>query len=249
MTPARRGAIAVFAKRPWPGEVKTRLCPPLTPGQAADLYRCMLDDVLEATAEAARALDLEPLLAVSPPAAGAELVRGAPPEFRAIAQHGADLGARMARVAAELAAGGAGPILLRGSDNPALGVDCIAAACRALESAELAIAPDLDGGYGLIGLQRPVPGLFDHPMSTASVLRDTTANAEARGLRVATLDAHFDLDGAADLARLATLRHGPLARLCRRTLAWLDDEGIWSLLPAAPDAGDARSLASPRDPR
>ena len=43
-----RGALIVFARRPEPGRVKTRLSPPLSPEQAAELYAEMLDDVLEA---------------------------------------------------------------------------------------------------------------------------------------------------------------------------------------------------------
>ena len=58
-----RGVLVVFAKRPEPGFVKTRLCPPLRPEQAAELYACMLDDVLVASARAAPALGLEPVLA------------------------------------------------------------------------------------------------------------------------------------------------------------------------------------------
>ena len=37
----------IFAKEPVPGQVKTRLCPPLTPQAAAQLYSQFLEDVLE----------------------------------------------------------------------------------------------------------------------------------------------------------------------------------------------------------
>ena len=39
-------AIVVMAKQPEPGKVKTRLCPPLTPGQAADLYEAFFLDTV-----------------------------------------------------------------------------------------------------------------------------------------------------------------------------------------------------------
>jgi glycosyltransferase A (GT-A) superfamily protein (DUF2064 family) len=63
------GAILVFAKSPEPGRVKTRMTPPLSPVQAAELYGHLLDDVLEATAGFAGELNLQPILAVHPPAA------------------------------------------------------------------------------------------------------------------------------------------------------------------------------------
>ena len=53
---SRRGALVVLAKAPRPGLVKTRMCPPLTPTEAAQLYGAMLDDILNASARfAARA--------------------------------------------------------------------------------------------------------------------------------------------------------------------------------------------------
>lgn len=64
------GALVVFAKQPLPGQVKTRLCPPFTPEQAADFYACMLDDVLESTLRASAALGLVAVLALLPPEAG-----------------------------------------------------------------------------------------------------------------------------------------------------------------------------------
>lgn len=62
-----RGTFVVFAKRPEAGRVKTRLCPPLSPDQAADLYSEMLADVLAATAEFCAELDLTAVLSVDPP--------------------------------------------------------------------------------------------------------------------------------------------------------------------------------------
>jgi glycosyltransferase A (GT-A) superfamily protein (DUF2064 family) len=64
-------------------------------------------------------------------------------------------------------------------------------------------------------------------MSTASVLADTIARAAARGLRVRTLPAHFDLDTAADLAWLAAARSRGEAVECPRTLALLDAQHLW----------------------
>lgn len=217
----------VFAKRPAPGAVKTRMCPPLQLEEAADLYAAMLEDVLATTAAAAAAAGAATWLLVHPPDAVAELAARCPSGFIAQAQRGSDLGARMADAVASAAAAGFERILLRGSDSPALPAAELARGLALLDDADLAVSPDRDGGYGWIALRRPVPGLFDHPMSTASVLADTLARATADGLRVRQLPPHFDIDTAADLALLAAARHRGEARDCPRTLALLDALDLW----------------------
>lgn len=214
------GVLVVFAKRPEPGQVKTRLCPPFTPEQAAAFYACMLEDVLETSARAAAALGLEAVLAVHPPEAASTLP--APAGLRREPQLGADLGARMEHALARELARGRSPVLLRGSDSPTLGVETLAAALDALARADLVICPDRDGGYNLVGLGRAAPGLFAHPMSTGSVLVDTLTRAQLCGLSHALLPAGFDVDGVADLALLEAARSWGLAADCPRTLAWLD---------------------------
>ena len=177
-SPARQGVLVVFAKRPTPGRVKTRMCPPLSPEQAAELYAAMLQDVLVASQAAARMLGLDPVLAVDPPGSAPDLARMCPAGFRVVAQRGADLSERMAWAAAEAAASGATRILLRGSDSPALSAEGIGAALAALDEHDLVICPDRDGGYTLVGLRGVTPGLFDHAMSTASVLVHCIASAK-----------------------------------------------------------------------
>ncbi len=221
-----RGTIVVFAKEPRAGQVKTRMCPPLDPAQAAAFYACLLADVLEVTARFSVELGLSAVLAVHPPAACRALARQAPAVFRVVPQRGADLAERMEWAAAEAGAAGARRILLRGSDSPTLGPEIALAALQALETNDLTLCPDADGGYSLIGMRRPVNGLFDHPMSTNTVLEDTAANATAFNLKTHRLPACFDLDTVGDLRLLADARHKSDARLCRRTLAWLDENPI-----------------------
>jgi len=225
------GSLVVFAKAPRPGTVKTRLCPPLRPEQAAELYACMLDDVLETSAAACRELHLAALLAVHPPDAVAELAARAP-GFHVLAQRGADLGERMEAAAAEAAGRLPGAVLLRGSDSPALSLEAIRAALAALASADLVVAPGADGGYDLIALAAPAPGLFRHPMSTSSVLDDTLAAARARGLGCQVLPFQtFDLDTPPDLARLAAARRAAQRSGSRvsfsRTAGYLDRHQLW----------------------
>lgn len=228
MAPGRsRAAIVVFAKAPRPGLVKTRMSPPLTPDQAAQLYAHLLDDVLAATAAFAGSLRLDSVLAVYPPDARAELAPRVPPAFRIVPQRGGDLGARMSYAAREAAATGASRVLLRGSDSPLLGEALVAAALAALDSSDVVISPDLDGGYSLIGLRRSVPGLFAHAMSTQTVVEDTRANAQALGLSTKLIASSFDLDTAADLVHLAAARGRGDAGLCPRLVAYLDENELW----------------------
>jgi len=231
VTRSLRGVLLVLAKQPEPGRVKTRMVPPLSPQQASDLYFEMLQDVLFASGRIAVEIGLAPILAVHPPHAVSALARSAPTEFQVVPQRGADLGARMEWAIREAAASGADRTLLRGSDSPILDFEQIEAALASLDDFDLVISPDLGSGYNLLGVRKPAPGLFDHPMSTRTVLEDTLANAAALGLRAEVQRASFDLDTASDLGRLAAARGGPcgvsVAKLCPRTLAFLDSEGLW----------------------
>jgi glycosyltransferase A (GT-A) superfamily protein (DUF2064 family) len=207
------------------------MVPPLSPQQASDLYFEMLQDVLIASGRFALEIGLAPILAVHPPRAASALARSAPTEFHVVPQRGTDLGARMEWAIREAAASGADRTLLRGSDSPILDLEQIEAALASLDDFDLVISPDLGSGYNLLGVRKPTPGLFDHPMSTRTVLEDTLANADALGLRAEVQRASFDLDTASDLSRLAAAREGPrgaaVSKLCPRTLAYLDSEGLW----------------------
>ncbi len=222
-----RGALVVLAKAPRAGEVKTRLCPPFTPQEAADLYTRLLSDVLMATAEIASELGLVPIVAVHPPQACGEIARAAPARFGVVAQRGPDLSRCMDWALREACAAGAPRVVLRGSDSPLIDTEVVDAALTALDEVDLALRPDRDGGYGLVAAKSPAPGLFDHPMSTATVLADTLANAGRLGLRTRLLEPGFDIDTLADLRRLEALRSPRLSRLCPATLGYLDEHELW----------------------
>lgn len=224
-----RGVIIVFAKHPEAGQVKTRLCPPFTPQQAAAFYEALLCDVLESTARDGQVLGFSLRLAMHPPAAVEEWAARAP-AFAVLPQRGANLAARMEDAAARAFADGCAPVLLRGSDSPALPPGTLRAARNALRNAELVICPDRDGGYNLAGLARPAPGLFNHPMSTRQTLQHTMQRAAKRGLRCTRLPAGFDIDTAEDLQLLRRARDAGRVADCPRTLAWLDAQRRW---PAA----------------
>lgn len=221
------GTVVVFAKAPRAGRVKTRMCPPLSPAQAAALYSAMLADVLEATGAFAAALGLEPVLALDPASEAPQWVSRVPRGYRVIGQRGRSLAERMSEVAAQEAGPGRGPLLLRGSDSPALSRESLEQALAALETCDIALAPDPDGGYSLIGLVGAWPGLFSHPMSTGHVLDDTLAQARRLGARTSLVEGGFDLDRFEDLRALGAIRESPGASLCPRTLAYLDEAKLW----------------------
>jgi len=239
-----KGWLVVFAKAPQPGRVKTRLSPPLSTAEAAELYRCLLLDALDESAAAAATLGLEAVVAVDPPSATAELAAQTPAGFRAIAQGSGELGARMSHVARQAAAAGAPFALLRGSDSPCLDRVVLRDAIAALAGADLVLCPDRDGGYNLVGLgaraleRGPSGGLFDHPMSTPTVLRDTLARAERLQLAAAQLAPGFDVDRYEDLRWLAARRFERGEIPCPRTLVFLDQRRLW------PPGGVSRSELS-----
>jgi rSAM/selenodomain-associated transferase 1 len=216
-----------LAKAPRAGLVKTRMSPPLSGHQAAELHAHLLDDVLAATAEIARGLGLGALVAVYPEDARAEIAVSCPPAFEVVEQRGRDLPERMAWAVNEAAASGATRILLRGSNSPLLDGGTVAQALEELEECDLVVCPDFDGGYDLIGLKRPASALFDQAMSTNSVLDDTLAMASALGLQARLLEPHFCLETVADFARLARARSREAEGLCPRTLAYLDENDLW----------------------
>jgi len=194
-----RGWLIVFAKAPRPGLVKTRMSPPLSLDECAELYEAMLVDVLEASAEFAATLELNPVLAFHPPDAVAELIGFAPPGFRLQIQRGADLGERMANAFAEAAATGAPRVLLRGSDSPALDLALFEDAMNRLDAGDdVVLTPDQSGGYALIGMRTPQPALFELVMSTDDLMEQTIQLAASLGLRSSNTTPGFDLDRVED---------------------------------------------------
>jgi rSAM/selenodomain-associated transferase 1 len=221
------GTVIVFAKAPTPGLVKTRLCPPLRPEQAAELYSNLLDDVLEATGRFALQDRLDAVVCVHPIEACMEFATRAPQNFRVIAQRGNGLAARLAWAVDEAAASGAATILVRGSDNPALSIAQMRTALLELDRHDLVVSPDLDGGYGLIGVRGAWSGIFDHPMSTHTILEETIADAQRLGLTVHVLEPSFDIDRVEDFSHLVRAFESGQLDHCMRTVEWIRAHGFW----------------------
>ncbi len=194
-----RRVLALFAKAPVPGAVKTRLAPELGAERAAAFYEAMLLDVLD---QHAGARDCELALWFTPDESADWFARHVPARYRRLQQRGLDLAERMRELFRFHAAEGFERIVLRGTDSPTLPAVRVAQAFAALERAPLVLCPDRDGGYNLIGQSVPHDALFELELSRASVLGATLARARELGLRAELLPAHHDVDTWADVARL-----------------------------------------------
>lgn len=208
MTPPLNIAIAILAKAPVAGLAKTRLAPALGAQGAATLAVRMLDYAVAQAVAAA----LGPVTVwATPDTTHPAFLRLQQQHGVALAvQGGGDIGQRMAAVfAASLAEQGI-PLLLMGSDLPGLNAAVLQQAAAALATHDAVLVPALDGGYGLIGLHRPAPQLFEGlAWSTPAVLAQTRQRMAAAGLRHAELPALADIDEPADLARLPAGWHTP----------------------------------------
>jgi rSAM/selenodomain-associated transferase 1 len=203
--------ILVLAKAPDPGQVKTRLVPPLTEGAAAVLAARLARRML-ATACGAGTGPVELRCAPDTRHPFFELCKrqlGV-----ALAPQGkGELGTRMGRAFRETLSSRAGALLV-GTDVPdATEADFRIAASALADGADAVLGPATDGGYWLLGLRRHDPSLFaDMPWGTERVAALTRARMSALGWRVVELAARDDLDRPEDLARLR-LRAGADALL------------------------------------
>jgi len=199
-------ALVIFAKAPIPGQVKTRLCPPLTPDEAATLHGSFVLDTLERTktAVAKLKLPLDRYLACAPSATHVFFkIMEERQGVKLIDQVGADLGARMNQAFQRLFAQGYRQDVLIGTDVPTLPLSHFKQALLALENHDLVLGPALDGGYYLIGLKRMAPELFaDMSWSTDQVLGLTQEKAATIGLKASLIQPWRDVDTLADLEAL-----------------------------------------------
>ena len=195
-----RGTIAVIAKAPVAGRSKTRLCPPCTPQEAAQLAQAALCDTLDALRGASCerrviVLDGEPGEWLDCAGAGAEM----------ITQRGNGLAERLAAAFADIG----GPAFIVGMDTPQLTPALLESGLRALSvcDASLGLAPD--GGYWGIGLRAADARVFERvPMSSPATGRAQHARLRSLGLRVAGLPSLRDVDTIADAHAVAALAPG-----------------------------------------
>jgi len=219
---AGRRVIALMAKAPLPGAVKTRLSGLLGTEGAAELYAAFLADTVAAARRVAEAT----VRIVCPDEEHrrvlAEIVG---PDVGVLAQARPGLMAGLGWAFGTHFAGRAAKVLLISADSPTRPATAFAEALRRLDATDVCVGPCPDGGYHLIGARRDCPGLFDGvATSTAGTLAQTIARARELGLSTSFLPAWRDVDTAEDFeALVAELRATPDGAPATR--AWLAHTG------------------------
>ena len=197
--------LLVLAKAPVPGRVKTRLCPPFTPDQAAQLAEAALRDTLDA-------------VAATPAKARTVVLDGRPgdwlpPSFAVLPQRGGGLDERLAAAYDDAWAHTPAPLLLVGMDTPQLTPALLSAAVGQLlhDGTDAVLGLADDGGWWALGLRRPDASLLlGVPMSTDGTGAAQSARLAGAGLRVTPLPVLTDVDDAEDA--LAVAQQCPASR-------------------------------------
>ncbi|MBI2401495.1 MAG: TIGR04282 family arsenosugar biosynthesis glycosyltransferase [Gemmatimonadetes bacterium] len=202
--------IAVFAKAPVAGRVKTRLAAEIGPAGACELYRRIGRRVVAAAARTPHTT-----VVWYSPSGREPLVRdwlSGIDQLSYRAQPPGSLGHRLRHAFARHFDEGARRVLIIGSDCPAITSRSLSRAFRGLNRADAVIGPALDGGYYLIGLRAPQPGLFrEIPWSTGGVFDATLRRARELRCRYRVLRRLRDVDTLAD-AEVLGLLHSPSFR-------------------------------------
>lgn len=209
--------LGIFAKQPVPGQVKTRLSPPLSAAEAAELYAVSLRETLDRC----QAAGLAPVLFY---AGDRDYFQATFPGVELLPQVDGDLGRRMHDALRQLLAPATcrGAALI-GSDSPDLPLEVLRGAFAALATHDCVVAPATDGGYVLIAMRRLCRELFEQvPWSSSEVLMVTRSKARQAGVRYQEIPGWEDVDDLPSLHRL--LKRSPrsqTARFAARHLARL----------------------------
>jgi glycosyltransferase A (GT-A) superfamily protein (DUF2064 family) len=192
------GFVLVLAKTPVPGRVKTRLCPPCTPEEAAAVAAAALADTLDAVAACAASRHVVAL--DGPP--GPWLPAG----FEIIAQRGDGLAQRLAHAWSDAAAADPSqPGIQIGMDTPHVDPAELDGLLSVVAPGRAVLGGAVDGGWWVIGLAGADPmAVFDGiPMSTPVTGAHQRRRLRALGLAVHRAPVRRDIDTAADLAAVA----------------------------------------------
>src|SRR6267142_97889 len=228
-SPMARGlcALAVMTKAPQAGRVKTRLVPPLTPEEAAEVNKCFLRDTVAAISIACRrrpAGDASKMQFEHAGASHSEAATAAcgiavytpvgaesaytdilPADFSLLPQRGDKFGERLYLAIEDLFKCGFESVCLIDSDSPTVPAENFADAVELLTMTEdrVVLGPSDDGGYYLMGMKKPHRHLFEQiDWSTERVLNQTMQRATEIGIQVKLLPTGYDVDDDATLRRL-----------------------------------------------
>jgi uncharacterized protein len=198
-------ALAVMAKAPRPGKVKTRLSPPLTPDQASALNICFIRDTTDNIHQVTAGSNSAGIVVYTPVGDEAAFDDLLPRGFQLLSQRGDGFGERLLHACEDLFACGFSGVCLIDSDSPTMPQAALsqAVACLARAGDRVVLGGSDDGGYYLIGVKQTHPRLFAQiDWSTERVLQQTLQRAAEIGLETALLPTWYDVDDAASLERL-----------------------------------------------
>ena len=198
-------ALGVMAKAPRPGQVKTRLSPPLTPDQASALNICFIRDTTENIQQVTEAGNCAGLVVYTPVGDEAAFDNLLPQGFLLLGQRGDVFGERLLHACEDLFACGFSTVCLIDSDSPTMPQAALLQAVEWLSRPgdRVVLGGSDDGGYYLIGVKRMHHRLFEQiDWSTERVLAQTLERASEIGLEAALLPTWYDVDDAATLERL-----------------------------------------------
>jgi rSAM/selenodomain-associated transferase 1 len=198
-------ALALMTKAPLAGRVKTRLVPPLTPGEAAELNKCFLSDTAATISSVSPKKDACAIAVYTPLGAESAYFDILPPDFSLLAQRGSAFGQRLYFAAVDLFKCGFESVCLIDSDSPTVPAENFVQAVKLLSSPgdRIVLGPCDDGGYYLIGLKKPHREVFGQiDWSTERVLAQTRQRAREIHLEVKLLPPGYDVDDGASLKRL-----------------------------------------------
>ncbi len=208
--------LAIMAKAPRAGHVKTRLSSVYPPALVVQLYRALIEDSIAL----ARTVGVS-IAAVCPADDAEKIAAWLPSDVRVVPQRGQGLAAGLSSVFERLCEPPRRVIAFNG-DSPHLPSAVLESAFAALADHDLVFGPCDDGGYYLVGATRAHAGLFNpHAMGTGSALDALIAESRRLGLSSTVTAEHYDVDVPEDLARLT---HELLTRAERapRTAALLE---------------------------
>ena len=194
-----RRALIIVGKAPRPGRTKTRLVPPLSADQAADLSSAFLLD----TVELGLGLGWECVSVVHPaePDEAELLAQLVPAQVRLCRPGRRWPGSALRGAFADHFAEQFERVVLVDSDSPTLPPEILHAACAGLDEHDVTLGPSVDGGYYLLGLRQQHDELFDAITWSTALVFDQTLH-QARRLRVECLPEWYDVDAPDDLRRL-----------------------------------------------
>ncbi|HEU0016429.1 MAG TPA: TIGR04282 family arsenosugar biosynthesis glycosyltransferase [Longimicrobium sp.] len=197
--PPRR-ALLVFVRAPVRGRVKTRLAREMGDDAALRIYRRLGAHTVTQAMRLAREDGVEVRVHHAPADAGDAVRAWLGPGPVYLPQAEGDLGERMHAAFASALIDGHERVVIVGSDLPDLDAELIRRAFSLLDEHRAVLGPAADGGYYLLGLREPAPGVFERiAWSTPTVLATTLERFRALGIEPALLEVLRDVDEAADV--------------------------------------------------